>query len=793
MRLLSRRVFRDILTSSFLGVVLFTFMLFLERASPLFEFLVRNSGPPRTVAYLFALVLPQALPLAIPLGVLIGTLITMSRMSTDGEITAMRAGGVSGRRLAPPILTFGFMAMCIAAASSLWLTPWSIRERYRIQNQLVATQLTADVQPRVFAEQFPDHILYIGDVIPGSTARWRRIFIADLTPPEKRPAGTPERSESPRVTLASEALAVGDVAQNRVQLTMRNGSTYEAEKDPTDYRVTDFAKGDQLLEAQRPGEVAPSRTVSEMDTGPLYRAAYRNPGADKNQLLDARVELHQRLALPFACILLALTGFPLGVTTRRAGKSSAFVLTFALAFIYYMGLISLIRLALQGTLPAGLAVWLPNIVFATLGLGMLIRLEAPGDRDIIGRIAAFFRALSRPTNAHVPPLLDRLALAGEAPGSIFKRSVVRFPLLIQVVDVYVLATFLFYFVLLLATFVLMYHVFTFFELLSDIIKNHVAMSRVLQYHLFLTPRLVYRFTPYGVLTAVLVVFGVLSKHNEVTAFKACGVSVYRLAFPVFVASLLLSGGLFAFDHYWVPDADRQQDAIYAEIKGRPAQTFLHPERKWISGLRDRVFYYKYFDLSESAMAGVSVYEIDPVAFRLKRHISADSARWEPALNVWVFRNGWSWTRDEKDRLHFDNFANQARTFPEIEETPDYFMKEVRQPFQMNFQELRAYIDSLKLSGFDTVALEVQYHKKFAVPLFALIMALVSAPFAFIAGNRGAMAGVGLSLAIAIAYWSVDQVFQQVGNLGQLPAAVAAWSPNAVFSLAGLFFLARLRS
>lgn len=784
MRLLSRIVFRDILTSSVLGVVLFTFMLFLERAGPLFEFLVRNSGPPRTVAYLFALILPQALPLAIPLGVLIGTLITMSRMSTDGEITAMRAGGVSGRRLAPPILTFGFLAMCAAACASLWLTPWSIRERYRVQNQLMATQLTADVQPRVFAEQFPNKILYIGDVIPGATSRWRRIFIADVTPPEDRPAGTPERGDSPLVTLASEALAVPDVPQNRVQLSLVNGSTYEAEKDPTDYRVTAFPSGDQLLQAQRPSEVHPTRTVMEMDTGPLYRVAYRTPGIEKTDLLDARVELHQRLALPFACILLALAGFPLGVTTRRAGKSSAFVLTFALAFIYYMGLISLISLARQGTLPAGLAVWLPNIVFASLGLMMLIRLEAAGDRDIVGHVVGFFKSLRKPKNTPLPQLLDKLE----------PRSwVVRFPLLIQVVDVYVLATFLFYFVLLLATFVLMYHVFTFFELLSDIIKNHVAMSRVLTYHLFLTPRLIYRFTPYGVLTAVLVVFGVLSKHNEVTAFKACGVSVYRLAFPVFIASLLLSGGLFAFDHYWVPDADRQQDAIYAEIKGRPAQTFLHPERKWISGLRDRIFYYRYFDVTEAAMAGVSVYEIDPATFRLRRHISADSARWNPALKVWIFHNGWSWTRDNKDRLHFDNFANASRTFNEIEETPDYFVKEVRQPVQMNFQELRSYIDGLKLSGFDTVALEVQYHKKFSVPMFALIMALVSAPFAFLAGNRGAMAGVGLSLGIAIAYWSVDQIFQQVGNLGQLPAVVAAWSPNVVFSLAGLFFMARLRT
>src|SRR5437764_14910197 len=98
MRLLSRTIFREIFVSAILGSVLFTFVLFLQRARPLFEFLVRTSGSPSTIAYLFALVLPQALPFTIPLGVLAGTLITLSRMSSDGEITAMRAAGVPGRR-----------------------------------------------------------------------------------------------------------------------------------------------------------------------------------------------------------------------------------------------------------------------------------------------------------------------------------------------------------------------------------------------------------------------------------------------------------------------------------------------------------------------------------------------------------------------------------------------------------------------------------------------------------------------------------------------------------------------
>jgi len=83
MRLLSRTLFREIFASAALGCILFTFVLFLDSARKLFEFLVRDSGSPRLVGKLFALVLPQAFPYAIPLGVLVGTLITLSRKSSD--------------------------------------------------------------------------------------------------------------------------------------------------------------------------------------------------------------------------------------------------------------------------------------------------------------------------------------------------------------------------------------------------------------------------------------------------------------------------------------------------------------------------------------------------------------------------------------------------------------------------------------------------------------------------------------------------------------------------------------
>src|SRR5208282_1395275 len=129
-------------------------------------------------------------------GVLTGTLLTLSRMSADGEITAMRAAGVPGRRAAPPILIVGFLAMLVTAAASLWLTPWSIGERYRVANQLAASQLTADVQPRVFAEQFPDRLLYVESVSNpggGRVSLWKRVVVADVTPLADRKPGQTDR------------------------------------------------------------------------------------------------------------------------------------------------------------------------------------------------------------------------------------------------------------------------------------------------------------------------------------------------------------------------------------------------------------------------------------------------------------------------------------------------------------------------------------------------------------------------------------------------------------------------
>jgi LPS export ABC transporter permease LptG len=774
--ILARSIFLEVARSAALGGVLFAFVLFLQKlgSGKLFEILLRGSATPGTVAYLLALVVPPTLPFAVPVGVLVGVLIALGRMSGDGEIVGMRAAGLASRRVVAPVLAVAALGTALTAASSLWLAPLALRETVRVLNRLIADQLTAEVQPRIFEEQFPDTILFVGDVpAGGSTAvRWRSVFMADIRPPERRATGGRELGDQPRVTIAGEAVAVPDVARNRIQLSMSGVFTHEAGADGSKYYSSWSQRGDQVLEArQRAG--ATVKAYTELDTRPLIAEAAGS--------LEANIELHRRFALPLACVLLALIGVPLGISSRKAGKSGAFVMTVFLAFLYFMSMVSLIGMAEQKRLPAAVAVWAPNAAFALMAAALMTGLERPGERDPLGGARGRLRDWSAWARARVT------FSSGNGNG----RLRYRLPLVAQLVDTYVLGLFLLYFGVLLAAFVAMSHVFIFFELLGEIVQRGVPWSRVLTYHLFLTPKLIYDAAPFAVLVGVLVTFGVLSKNNEVTAMKACGVSVYRMAAPVLLASAAFSGLLFAFDHYYVAEANIVQDNILNEIKGRPKQTYLRPDRKWILSRGSRIYYYKFLDPARNVMAGVNVYELNPSTFALLRHISAESARWDPAEKAWIFQNGW--VRDF-DGVHLKNFrAFQAAGIPGYDEPPGFFLPQLATDKQMNFRQLGRYISELDRSGFDTVRLRVQFHKKFSTPMFAAIMALLAAPFAFLAGHRGAMAGVGVSFGVAIAYWSVSLLFAQIGNLNQLPPAVAAWSPDAVFTLAGMYLFARMRT
>jgi LPS export ABC transporter permease LptF/LPS export ABC transporter permease LptG len=792
-RLLGRYVFREVVTSALLGTLLATFIIFLEYADKLFAALVSSNNVGfGTVLALLGWTLPPVLPLTIPFGVLVGILIGLGRMAADGEIVAMRAAGVSSRAVIAPVLAFAALGMGLAAYAELRLTPLAYRQSTHILNDILATQLSAEIEPRVFNENFPNRILYVDDVIAGQVAKWKGVFVADITPPEQRQNGMRDKADGPMITLAREAIAVSDPHRNRIELTLEDYTQHEMGKDR---RANDSSApfGAQALDASPP-DVKTLRS-SAMNTRELLR--YPRNGPDYTEV---QIELHKRFSLPVACITLALVGIPLGVATRKGGKSAGYVIALFLGFFCYnLSSLALIGVAKQHTLPVPVALWLPNAAFFVAGVIFLYRMETPGDRDLLGwlnqafgRVAALFQPKSKARRADEP---------GQAEAQPESRSMRRrLPLLPQILDTYLLSSFLFYLAMMLASLVLMLLVYNFFDLMGDMVKNKIPLSKMFTYLFFLTPELIYELFPFGVLVAVLVQLGVLSKQNEITAFRACGVSLFRLAMPILVAGVLFSGALFAFDHYYVPGANRKQDALRDVIKNRPTQTYYRSNKKWIMGYgAHRIYYYDYFDTSAHVMLGVNVFELDPRpgAFRLQREIVAQRATWSPSIKTWVFENGWTCTFVDTSCSHFTPFSEndptQVATFQELTEPPEYFLPQGMPEKQMTFLQLDRLIRDLEQRGYPTGKQRVQLYLKFAGPIFALIMAMIAVPFGFRVGSRGAMAGIGQSLAIGVSYRGLGILFEKVGDANLLPPTMAAFSPDVIFGLAGLYLLLRMRS
>jgi LPS export ABC transporter permease LptF/LPS export ABC transporter permease LptG len=768
MRILTRYILKEISSHSLLGLLVFTFVIFIRHLGHLLELVVRHNLPLPDMMTLFLLPVPGILVLTVPMAVLVGTLIGLSRMAADGEVIAARASGIGLPQFVRPVLLFACAGWALTMWMSLYLAPQAARKLNRMEARLKASQVSYEIQPRVFIEQFPNLLLYLQDVT-GSRSRWRGVFIADTT-----------QRDQVKVTLAESGVLVNEAANDRLVIHLAQGMTHEIDpQNSAQYSVVSFTDTDIPVPLDQ-GSTAGSESQSPplLSVHQLMKQTRR-----PRERQAALVELHYRFALPVASLVLALVGISLGLSTRKGGKAVGLILTILLVFLYYIIMAFGLSFAKQGRLPPVIGLWLANVIFAVAGVLMLAQLQSLRSRlqflqdwmDDLGHRWQARQVRKRHGRLSEPLLQPR------APGS----------RIFQILDVYIIQGWVFYFFILLVTFTGIYIIFDFFQLLGDMVRNHASAGVVLDYYRFLLPQVIYLMLPLSILVATLVNFGLLTKSNQITAIKAAGVSLYRISVPVLLVAIVLSIGMFFLSDDFLPETNQQQDALRNQIKGKPPQTFYRPERQWIFGQSDRIYNYRFFDPDKNVFADLACFEFDPQSFHLTRRIYAARAFWEPPIRGWVLENGW--VRDlAGDRV--DKYLPfSVATFTEITEEPAYFKKEVRPSEQMSALELRRYISDLSQSGFDVVRLSVQFYRKFSYPLIAFVVTLIGIPFSFTTGSKGALSGVALSIGIAILYWSISSLFEAMGDLSQLPPVVAAWSPDVLFGLAGSYLLLRVKT
>ena len=775
MRILTRYILGEILSYAFIGCAVFTFILFMRNLNQILEAVVRNSSTFVSIAEIFVYSLPNTLKVTIPMAVLVGILLGLSRLAADSEIIAMRASGMGIGYFVRVASVVAIGGTLLGLVNSVFVAPRANRAILEMQQALETSQASFEIQPHVFYEDFRNAVLYVQNVRGGTGAsNWDQVFMADVSDPG-----------NPIITTAKSATVVSDSSQELL-MRLRDGSRHETVAgQPQDYNISTFEKTDLPLSLGPQGEMHLGRMDTAIYAMPLSTLEARIHGPDGRRFL---LELYTRFSYPAACLVLMLVGVPLGVISRRGGKSSGLVFTVLLVLLYYILSYTGIALSRQGKLPPFLGVWLANLLFAAVGAFLLWQMASGG--RVLSAIANLASRTPKPrlairsNGAHLTELLEKLQ-----PRSVRLVSRGLFP---RLLDAYVVREFLGMFLLVLASFIMLMLVFTFFELIGDIVRNHIPLATVGAYLFNLAPSMAYTITPLAVLIAVLVTFGVLNRNSEIVAMKATGISLYRLVIPIISISAVLALCLFLFDDYYLPAANRRQEALHSTIKGRPPQTFLHPEEKWMFGQthpgeQGRIFYYQFFDPYNNAFANLSIFEFNTSTFALSRRIFASRVVWEERTDKWQFQNGWVKNLDGNNR-EFSEFKNTS--FAEISEDPEYFKKENWQSQEMNFGQLSRYIRDLRQSGFDTMRLRVALWQKLAYPLVAIVMSVLAIPFALSMGRRGSLTGIAVAISVALAYWVVNGLFGALGNVNYLPAALAAWSPDILFGLTGGYLLLR---
>jgi len=353
---------------------------------------------------------------------------------------------------------------------------------------------------------------------------------------------------------------------------------------------------------------------------------------------------------------------------------------------------------------------------------------------------------------------------------------------VKLLDRYVLREFMGYVLLGLSGFIVIFIVVDVFEKISVFLDHRAPIATVARFYVNLTPQVIVQVLPVALLLATFLALGQLNKFGELTAMRAAGVSLLRILRPVFWVAAAATIVSLLLGEYVVPSANRERDVIYNE-QIQKVQRHTVNERADFTYLGEggRIFYIRLYLVNEQRMHEVSMQEFKNG--ELVRRVDAAEASWDG--RQWVFTSGYERT--------FQDGREVARAFgslsvPEIAEHPADFAKDVRKPDEMNFLELRAYVEKLRASGARVANYLVDLHVKLSFPLINLIVVLIGASLATRLRMQSAALGFGLSVAISFIYYAFLRAGQALGHNGALPPYLAAWLGDLVFGAIGLVMI-----
>ena len=755
-RILDRYVYREMLPVFALATGLFTFLHVMDRLND-FSNMAANGAPLHLVLRLWGLLLLSFMSHTLPMGLLLAVVITAGRLTSDLEVVAFGALGVSPLRVFRPFLVASIVVAMMIGTLTMWINPWGSAAFFRYLRELRQHAAFPLIQERTFT-QLGDIVVY-ADRKDLSTSGFSGLVIGDERDPKTF-----------GIITAPSGRLIDDPERRRTILRLTDGAVHESRPtSPNWYRVTRFEVYDMPLDVGAPiaaaqKEAGAEKSETTWDLMENTRALDFTRKAEHAEMFV--VEFHKRLALPLAPIVFAMVVFPLGIRLQRGGRAVAAVSGIAVYLVHHVVQEGLGRVAVLR--PWGGAHWVPIALFALLGAVLLYFTGKPAPR-------AWRRSVTR----LVELLPARLWPFRRLPTDPRPDRIRRPRRQSSIIDLYVARQFLIYFGFGLGAATAIFVVVDLVETLS---RYRPPLHAVLEHFGYRLPAALHQSLPTIVLVATVFLFMELQRHNELTALKAAGLSLHRVSLPVLALAGAVSVGAFVFQETAAPVLNAKADELDRVEIRKIAARGSAPQYHWYRRSESEFVRIGRLDRALRQVQGVTLVQTD-ASFRLVKRLDATHAVWAPnGLEL-----GHSVLREfEPDKAMRTTWQDENGYLADSLEA----LGAMPAPSAMTFMELRAYVRHLRERGQAVGTQVLRLHSKLSFPLMSLVLAVLAIAFTARWQRGGRLIGAAVAVVIVIAYSVVNSVALSLGRVDLLPSVVAAWTATIVFGGIGIALFIR---
>jgi lipopolysaccharide export system permease protein len=356
LRIIDRYVLQELGAPFALSLGALTFILLTREILRLVELLINKGVGLMPLLKTFLFLLPSFFVLTLPMACLIASISAFSRLSSDRELTALQAGGISSRRLLRPLLIFALAVFGVTLVLAQYAQPWSGPSVKKSALLMLRNEVSLTLDEGVFNTPTANVVMYVGD--SGLSGGSRGVFISD----------TRTKGE-PRIIVARDWALINDPLHNRIGMTLHDGTIHVNPKNPDQYQLIRFSTYDFTM------ELSDSLAMMAEERPSILEIRYRlsESGGKDPKYLKLLEEEYKDLAFPFATLVFGLIGMPLGIVAKRSGKAGGFALGILIILSFYVLNVMADFWVSRRLMNPFLAAWFPNLAFALIAVVLFKR------------------------------------------------------------------------------------------------------------------------------------------------------------------------------------------------------------------------------------------------------------------------------------------------------------------------------------------------------------------------------------------------------------------------------------